>query len=92
MWFKNLLLSIFLAVVFTWFAIANSQSVTLSVLIWRFNMSLSLVVLISALVGVIFTGLVAAMEQTRMYGKMKDVEGKLKHDEEILKKQGEVKK
>jgi uncharacterized integral membrane protein len=82
---KNLVLSIILAIFFTWFALANSQMVTVSILIRNIQVSLSLVILISILVGVILTGIISAAEQTRMFGKIREIEGKLKHDEELLK-------
>jgi uncharacterized integral membrane protein len=82
---KNLVLSIILAIFFTWFALANSQMVTVSILIRNIQVSLSLVILISILVGVILTGIISAAEQTRMFGKIRDIEGKLKHDEALLK-------
>ena len=82
---KNLVLSIILAIFFTWFALANSQMVTVSILFRNIQVSLSLVILISILIGVILTGLISAAEQTRMFGKIREIEGKLKHDEELLK-------
>ena len=82
---RNLVLSIILAIFFTWFALANSQMVTVSILIRNIQVSLSLVILISILIGVILTGVISAAEQTRMFGKIRDIEGKLKHDEALLK-------
>lgn len=82
---KNLVLSVILAILFTWFALANSQNATLSLFVWQLNISLSLVILISILIGVIFTGLISAAEQARMLMKIKELEGKIKHDEELLK-------
>ena len=82
---RNLVLSIILAIFFTWFALANSQMVTVSILIRNIQVSLSLVILISILIGVILTGVISAAEQTRMFGKIREIEGKLKHDEELLK-------
>jgi len=85
MWFRNLIISIVLAVIFSWFALSNSQIVTISILIWKYQTSLFVVILISVLIGVIFTGLVAAAEQTRLLGKIKELQSSLKHDEELLK-------
>ena len=81
---RNLVISIILAIFFTWFALANSTIVTVSILIWKLQVSLSLVILVSILIGVIFTGIISASEQARMLGKIKGLEGKLKHDEELL--------
>jgi len=82
---RNLVLSIILAIFFTWFALANSTVVTVSILIWKIHVSLSLVILVSILIGVIFTGIMSAGEQSKMYAKIKNLEKELKHDEDILK-------
>ncbi len=83
--FKSLIFSVVLALLLTWFALANSQIVALSMFFWNLNLSLSLVILISILIGVIFTGLISAGEQSKMFGRIRELEGKLKHDEDILK-------
>jgi uncharacterized integral membrane protein len=78
---KNLIISVILAIFFTWFALANSQTVSVSILLWNSKLSLSLVILISILIGVIFTGLISAAEETKMLGKIRELEGKLKPGE-----------
>lgn len=83
--FKNLIFSVVLALFLTWFALANSQVVALSIFVWNLNISLSLVILISILIGVIFTGLISAGEQSKMFIKIKELENKLKNDEALLK-------
>lgn len=88
---RNLIFSIVLAILFTWFALANSQSVTVSLLIWKLQMSLSLVILLSIMIGILFTGILSAAEQARMLGKINELENKLKHDEELLSPKGEKK-
>lgn len=90
--FKNLVISVILAILFTWFALANSMSVTVSIFLWKLTLSLSLIILICILFGVIISGLIAAGESARMYGKIRDLEGKLKHDEDLLGKNAEPKK
>jgi len=82
---KSLIGAIILAILLTWFALANSQIVTVSILIWSIQVSLSLVMLLSMLIGVIFTGILSAGEQSKMYAKIKNLEKELKHDEDILK-------
>jgi uncharacterized integral membrane protein len=82
---KSLITAIILAIVFTWFALANSQVVAVSIFIWSFQVSLSMVILVSILIGVIFTGIVSASEQARMMGKIRELEKNLKNDENILK-------
>ena len=82
---KSLIGAIVLAIMFTWFALANSMPVDVSILIWKIHVSLSLVILVSILIGVIFTGIMSAGEQSKMYAKIKNLEKELKHDEDILK-------
>jgi len=82
---KNLVSAIILAIILTWFALANSQLVKVSVLIWSVNVSLSLVILISLLIGVILTGILSAGEQSKMFIKIKQLESEIKHDEDLLK-------
>jgi uncharacterized integral membrane protein len=82
---KNLVSAIILAIILTWFALANSQLVTVSVLIWSVKVSLSLVILISLLIGVILTGVLSAGEQSKMFIKIKQLESEIKHDEDLLK-------
>ena len=81
---KSLIGAIVLAIIFTWFALANSMPVDVSILIWKIHVSLSLVILVSILIGVIFTGILSAGEQSKMYGKIKNLEKEVKHDEELL--------
>ncbi len=83
-------MAIILAIIFTWFAVSNSQVVKVSLLVWSFQFSLSLLILISVLIGIILTGLIAAMEQTKLIAKIGELQGQVKHDEELLK--GEKKK
>ena len=82
---KSLISAIVLAIILTWFALANSQMVTVSMLIWSIQVSLSLVMLLSILIGVIFTGILSAGEQSKMYAKIKNLEKEFKHDEDLLK-------
>ena len=82
---KSLIIAIILAIFFTWFALSNAALAKVSILIWSIDVSLSLVILISILIGVIFTGILSAAEQARMLGKIRELENKLKHDEELLK-------
>lgn len=86
---RNLIFSIILAIIFTWFALANAQAVTVSLLLWKYQMSLSLVILLSILIGILFTGIISAAEQARMLGRIKELESKLKHEEELLSSQVE---
>ena len=78
---RNLVISITLAIFFTWFALANSQTVTLSILIWKYQLSLSLVILISILIGIILTGNISAKEENKLFGKIKELEKQSKPSE-----------
>ena len=82
--FRNLILSVILAIIFTWFALTNAQTVTVTILVQSFTVSLALVILVCILLGVILTGIISAAEQTKMLAKIRDLEGKLKHDEELI--------
>ena len=82
---RSLIIAIILAIIFTWFALANSQMVTVSIFVWNSQISLSMVILISILIGVIFTGMVSASEQARMMRKIKELEKGHKNDENALK-------
>ena len=84
-WLRTFTMALILAIVFTWFALSNSQVEKVSILIWSFQIPLSLLILISILIGIIFAGIVFSMEQTRLLGKMRELERKLKTEEEILK-------
>jgi len=82
---RSLIAAVILAIILTWFALANSQMVTVSFIARSIQVSLSLVILISILIGVVLTGIISLAEQNRMLGKTKELENKLKHEEEILK-------
>lgn len=83
---KNLIFSIVLALIFTWFAIANLQIVTVSFLIWNFMMSLSLVILLSILLGILITGIVSVAEQAKLMRRIKGLEKKEKELDELTGK------
>ena len=83
--FRSLVMSVILAMLLTWFALLNSQVVSISLLVWSFNTYLSIVIFISILVGIFFTGLISAMEQRKFLSRIKELESKLKQEEEIIK-------
>jgi uncharacterized integral membrane protein len=78
-------MSVILAMLLTWFALLNSQVVSISLLFWSFNTYLSIVIFISMLVGILFTGLISAMEQRKFLSTIKELESKLKQEEAIIK-------
>ena len=78
-------MSIVLAIIFTWFALSNSQVVSVSLLFWSFNTYLSILIFISVLIGILFTGIISAMEQRKFLSTIKELESKLKQEEAIIK-------
>jgi uncharacterized integral membrane protein len=78
---KNIAISVILAIIFTWFALVNSTTVTVSLIFRSYTLSLSLVILVSILIGVIIAGLVSATEETRMMGKIRGLEKLVKKEE-----------
>jgi uncharacterized integral membrane protein len=88
MMLRNLVFSIILAIVFTWFALTNSQMVTVTLLLWNWSISLSLVILVCLLLGVIFTGIFSTAEQAKASAKIKELE---KHIKELEAAAGEKK-
>jgi len=82
--YKNIIYAVILAILFTWFALSNSQVVAVTFLFKTYQFSLSLVILVSILIGIIIAGLTAVVEETKLLNKLKEVENKLKHDEDII--------
>ena len=88
--FRNLILSVVLAIIFTWFALSNAQTVTVSILLRSYTVSLALVILVAILLGVILTGIISAAEQTRMLAKIRDLDSKLKEAQEPKKERSKA--
>ncbi len=89
--FKNVIISVLLAIILTWFALVNSTTVTISLIFRSYTLSLSLVILVSILIGVILTGIISAAEQARMLRRIGELEGNLKKEEQILGKEKKAK-
>jgi uncharacterized integral membrane protein len=83
--FRSFIMSIILAILFTWFALSNSDPVRVSLLFWSFNTHLSILIFISILVGILFTGLISAMEQRKFLSTISELESKLKVEEKLIK-------
>ena len=83
--FRSLVMSILLALLFTWFALANSQVVTVSLMVWTFHPPLSILIFISILIGILFAGLISVMDQGNFHRKIKELESKLKNEEDLIK-------
>lgn len=74
--FFYLILILVFAIVVAGFGISNTQLVVINFMQWKTQeISLALVILISALAGVIFAGLIGVMEQIRMRWMLYKVQG-----------------
>lgn len=71
---KSLLISVILALLFAWVALANSQAVRITLIFWGWDVPLFLVILISIMIGILFTGLISAVEEGKLLGKLKNLE------------------
>lgn len=83
--FRSFIMSIVLAIIFTWFALSNSDPVKVHLLVWSLNTYISILIFISILVGILFTGIISAMEQRKFLSTIKELESKLKQEEAIIK-------
>ena len=89
--FKNILFSVILAIILTWFALTNAQAVDVTLFFKSYKFSLALVILICVLIGIIISGLTAMVEESKLLARIRELEGKLKHDEELLSPKEEKK-
>ncbi|MFC1559656.1 lipopolysaccharide assembly LapA domain-containing protein [Candidatus Margulisiibacteriota bacterium] len=80
-WMQTAVLSLIFAAFLTAFALSNSQNTKVSLVFWQGEMSLALVILVSILTGVICTGIVAVIEETKMLRHIKKLEEKVKEQE-----------
>ncbi len=85
-WLNSSILGLIFAILIVVFAIQNSSTTTVNFLFYSIqNISVALLLLISVLVGVIFTGLVAVVEQRRLLRTIADLEKKIKEYEPVFK-------
>ena len=80
-WLQTAVLSLIFAAFLTAFALSNSQVTKVSLVFWQGQMSLALVILISILVGVICTGIVAVLEELKLVRRIKELESKEREHE-----------
>ena len=80
-WLQTAVLSLIFAAFLTAFALSNSQVIAVSLVFWQGQMSLALVILISILVGVICTGIVAVLEELKLIRRIKELESKEREHE-----------
>ena len=75
----NLIIVVALAVIVAVFAVINSSPVSINFLVRQVhNVSLSFVILISVLCGVIMTGVMALIEQARLKGQINEAKKQIK--------------
>ena len=79
----NLFVILLLAVIVTIFAVSNSAVVAVNLIFWQApQVSLAIVILVSALLGVIFAGSIGAYEKTKDHWKIFRLEAKIKELQE----------
>ncbi|MCX5726478.1 MAG: LapA family protein [Candidatus Saganbacteria bacterium] len=85
-WLQSAILALILAIFATTFALVNAQIISVNLVFGQIpQISLALVILISVLIGVIFTGIVSVVEQIRLGKRIKELEKKVKEYEPIYK-------
>ncbi len=78
---RNIIVSVILAILFTWFALVNSATVTVSLIFRSYTLSLSLIILCCILIGVIFTALISLFDQRKLMSRIKELEKQVKKEE-----------
>lgn len=85
-WLQSAILGLLLAIFVTTFALVNAQITSVNLIFWQIpEISLALIILISVLIGVIFTGIVSVIEQSRLQKKIKELEKKITEYEPVYK-------
>ncbi len=82
--YRSIIFSVILAILLTWFALTNAQPVNVSFFLTSYQFSLSLVILVCVLIGVIISGVTAVIEESRLLKRIRELEIRLKHEEELL--------
>lgn len=78
----NLLVILALSVIVTFFAVANSATVSVNLIFWQTQqVSLAIVILVSTLFGVVFTGMIAFYQAVRDRWKIYQLEARLREIE-----------
>ena len=80
-WMQTAVLSLIFAAFLTAFALSNAQVAKVSLVFWQGEVSLALIILISILIGVLCTGVIAVVEETKMLRTIKQLEDKVKEHE-----------
>ena len=77
-WLRSSILALIFAIFITAFVLQNAGVITVSFVFKQVQTSLAIVIIVSVLVGVICTGVIAVLEQMRSTKKMAELEKKLK--------------
>lgn len=84
MWF-NLTVILISSIVITAFAVANSGTVIVNLIFWQSQqMSLSIVILVSVLIGFAFAGILALYQKIRDSLKIYNLESRLRKSQDQL--------
>ena len=80
----NLIVILTLSVLVTMFAVSNSSAVSVNLILWQTQqVSLAIVILVSVLIGVIFTGAIALYTKISDSWKIYGLESKLRDYERM---------
>ncbi len=88
-WMRSTILALIFAVFITSFVLQNAGVITINLLFKRVQTSLAIVIIVSVLIGVICTGIIAFFEQLKINRKVIQLEKKLKEYEPVYKESAE---
>lgn len=84
-WLRSAILALIFAVFITTFVLQNATPVTVSFLLRNVQTTLAIVIIVSTLVGVLCTGIIAAVESIRQGKKIASLEKQVKEFEGVYK-------
>lgn len=86
-WLRSSILALIFAIFITTFVLQNAGMTTVSFIFKQVQTSLAVVIIVSVLIGVICTGIIAVLEQLRLSKRVAELEKKLKEHEPAAKEQ-----
>lgn len=84
-WMRSSILALIFAVFITSFVLQNAGIITINLLFKRVQTSLAIVIIVSVLIGVICTGIIAFFEQLKLNRRIIQLEKKVKEYEPVYK-------
>ena len=84
-WLRSSILALIFAVLITSFVLQNAGLTTISFVFTKVQTSLAIVMIVSLLMGVICTGIIAFLEQHKLNKRIAELEKKLKDYEPVYK-------